>query len=366
MKYIDEYRSSDVVKSYLSQIKRIVNDKWNIMEVCGGQTHAIFKSGLDRLLTSNITLLHGPGCPVCVTPSFIIDQAISISLEPDTVLCTFGDMIRVPGNDGDMMAARAQGANVRAVYSPLDAVALAQKYPDKNIVFLAIGFETTAPLNASSVLMADRLRLKNYSILNSMVRIPPAIELLLNNPDCKIDAFLAPGHVCTITGLSEHESLVAEYRIPIIATGFESVDLIQGIYAAVSQLEKGEACLGNRYSRAVDYDGNKDAQMTIKEVFDIVDRQWRGLGIIKNSGYIIKEKYRHYDAENRFDIASAGFGDENNVCIGSDILRGLAEPDQCPQFGKDCRPEHPLGPMMVSSEGACAAYYKYRSDYAKQ
>ena len=365
MKYIDEYRSSEIVKKYLSQIKRTVNGKWNIMEVCGGQTHAIFKSGLDQLLSSNITLLHGPGCPVCVTPTFKIDQAISVSLKPDTVLCTFGDMIRVPGNDGDLLSARGRGANVKIVYSPLDAIVLAQKYPDKNIVFFAIGFETTAPLNASSVLMANKLGIKNYSILNGMVRIPPAIEALLNTPNCRIDALLAPGHVCTITGLREYESLVAKYQIPIIATGFEPVDLIHVIYEAVNQLEKGEACLSNQYSRVVDFDGNKSAQFIINQVFDITERKWRGLGNIRNSGYTLKEKYKQYDAANRFDIVLTE-SDSENRCIVSDILSGLAKPNQCPEFGKNCQPEHPLGPMMVSSEGVCSAYYKYRSNYAKR
>ena len=274
-------------------------------------------------------------------------------------------MIRVPGNDSDLLSARARGANVKIVYSPLDAIALAQKLPDKKIVFFAIGFETTVPLNASSVLMANKLGIKNFSILNGMVRIPPAIEALLDNPNCKIDAFLAPGHVCIITGLREYESLVAKYQIPIVATGFEPVDLLQGIYEAVRQLENGEACLSNQYSRVVDFDGNEDAQFVINQVFDISEREWRGLGNIRNSGYTLKDKYKEYDAENHFDIALTK-SDTENKCIVSDILRGLAKPNQCPEFGKNCQPEHPLGPMMVSSEGACAAYYKYRSNYAKR
>ncbi len=361
MKYLDEYRSTEFVNRYLSRIKKTVHGHWNIMEVCGGQTHAIFKFGLDQLLPSNISLLHGPGCPVCVTPAFIIDQAISVSLKPGTILCTFGDMIRVPGNDADLLSARGRGADVKIVYSPLDAIELAKRHPDKEIVFLAIGFETTVPAIASTILTADKLKIKNFSILNATVRIPPAIEALLKNPECQIDALLAPGHVCTVTGLCEYELLVNKYQIPIIATGFETVDLIQGIFAAVDQLEKGKASLSNRYSRAIDFYGNKDAQYIISQVFDITDRQWRGLGIIENSGYILKKEYQQYDAENRFDIATTE-SDNENGCIVSDILSGRSIPSQCPEFGKTCRPEHPLGPMMVSSEGSCAAYYKYRSN----
>ncbi|MFH2036617.1 MAG: hydrogenase formation protein HypD [Candidatus Zixiibacteriota bacterium] len=365
MKYFEEYRSPQIIEEYIAKIKHVVRGQWNIMEVCGGQTHAIFRYGIDQLLPSNITLLHGPGCPVCVTPAQIIDQAIAISLKPDVIFCTFGDMIRVPGNDKDLISARGRGAIIKIVYSPLDAVTMAQNNLDKEIVFFAIGFETTAPLNASAVLMADKLGIKNFSILNGMVRIPPAIEALLSNPQCRIDAFLAPGHVCTITGLSEYESLVDKYHLPIVATGFEPVDLIRGIYEAAFQLENGQASLGNQYSRAVNYDGNKKAQFIIDQAFNIIDRDWRGLGNIKNSGYVLKEKYKRYDATSRFNIPLSNTENKNG-CIVSDILRGLAEPNQCPEFGNNCQPEHPLGPMMVSSEGACAAYYKYRSNYAKR
>lgn len=365
MKYIDEYRSSEFVNRYVSRIRKTVRGNWNIMEVCGGQTHAIFKFGLDQLLSSNITLLHGPGCPVCVTPASIIDQAISISLKPGTMLCTFGDMIRVPGNDADLLSARGQGADVKIVYSPLDAIEPAKRLPDREIVFLAIGFETTVPAIASVVLTADRLKIKNFSILNAIVRIPPAVEALLKDPECRIDALLAPGHVCTITGLREYKSLVNKYQIPIIATGFEPVDLIQGIFAAVEQLERGKANLSNRYSRAINFYGNKYAQYIIGQVFDITDREWRGLGTIANSGYNLKEEYKQYDAKNRFDIALTK-SDNENKCIVSDILSGRSNPSQCPEFGKTCRPGHPLGPMMVSSEGSCAAYYKYRSNDARR
>jgi len=365
MKQLAEYRAPDIVEGYVSRINRMITREWNIMEVCGGQTHAIFKFGIDELLSSKIRLVHGPGCPVCVTPSSVIDKAIAIALKPKTVLCTFGDMIRVPGNNGDLLSARGSGADVRIVYSPLDAIEVALKNRDKEIVFLAIGFETTVPSIASTILMAEKQKIENYSILNATVRIPPAIEALLINPDCRIDALLAPGHVCTITGLQEYKSLAAKYKIPIVATGFEPVDLIKGIFAAVRRLEKNRIGLGNRYARAVDVFGNKNAQKIIDEVFDIVDRRWRGLGVIKESGYTLMDKYRFYDAENRFDVSVSEHEDENG-CIVSDILSGRATPDQCPEFGKGCYPEHPLGPMMVSSEGVCAAYYKYGDKYARK
>jgi hydrogenase expression/formation protein HypD len=365
MKYINEYRASEIINRYIARINHTIKGRWNIMEVCGGQTHAIYKFGIDQLLSQNITLLHGPGCPVCVTPASIIDKAISIALKPNTILCTFGDMIRVPGNNGDLLSSRGNGAKIQIVYSPIDAVNLAEKHPNKNIVFLAIGFETTAPLIASTILIADRRKINNYSILNATVRIPPAIEALLANPTSRIDALLAPGHVCTITGLHEYELLADKYQIPIIATGFEPVDLINGICNAVERLERGEAGLGNSYPRAVNYYGNKNARDIINQVFDIVDRQWRGLGIIKSSGYALKDKYKNYDVENRFDI-DLNDPTVDSRCIVSDILSGRAHPNQCPEFGTNCRPEHPLGPMMVSAEGTCAAYYRYGRDYARK
>ncbi|MFH1699872.1 MAG: hydrogenase formation protein HypD [Candidatus Zixiibacteriota bacterium] len=364
MRYLSEYRTPELINKYLSIVRQITTDNWNIMEVCGGQTHAIFKFGIDRLVPQNIDLLHGPGCPVCVTPMKLIDQATSLSLNTDTILCTFGDMMRVPGSHGDLLSARAEGADIRIVYSPLDAVALAQKTPEKNIVFFAIGFETTAPGNGYSVLVADRLEINNYSILCGMVRIPPAVNSLLGSPDCRIDALLAPGHVCTITGLEDYKKLVSLYQIPIIATGFEPADLVQGIYMAVEQLEAGHAGLKNQYGRAVNEDGNRHAQMIINEVFDVTDREWRGLGIIKESGYTLKNKYTKYDAEHYLNNYHEKPYSKSK-CIMADILSGRAKPDQCPEFTSECRPEHPLGPMMVSSEGVCSAYYKYRSNYEK-
>jgi hydrogenase expression/formation protein HypD len=274
-------------------------------------------------------------------------------------------MIRVPGNNGDLLSTRGNGADVKIVYSPIDAVELARKNRDKEIVFFAIGFETTVPSIASTILMAEKQNINNYSILNATVRIPPAVETLLENPDCRINALLAPGHVCTITGLQEYQTISAKYKIPIVATGFEPVDLIKGIFAAVNRLEKGRIGVGNRYTRAVDVFGNKNAQYIINEVFEIDDRQWRGLGTIKNSGFVLKEKHKNFDAENRFDISIPKSEYKNN-CIVSDILSGQANPYQCPEFGKGCRPEHPLGPMMVSSEGVCAAYFKYEGNYARR
>jgi hydrogenase expression/formation protein HypD len=365
MKYISEYRSSELINKFVAELKRTVIGNWNIMEVCGGQTHAIYKFGIDHIIPDDIKLIHGPGCPVCVTPVSLIDNAISIALNKDTILCTFGDMMRVPGSNGDFLSARALGADIRIIYSPLEAVTLAQKNTKKEIVFLAIGFETTAPMNGYSVILASQKNIDNYSILNGMLRIPPAIDILLGVSNCHIDALLAPGHVCTVSGLGEYEALVNKYNIPIIATGFEPADIAEGIWLAVRQLERGEARLGNQYIRAVRKEGNLEAQKLIDETFYITEKEWRGLGIVKDSGYQLKGKYIKYDASHKF-IESPEFFEANGECIISDILRGNTSPDQCSEFGKLCRPEHPLGPMMVSSEGVCSAYYRYRSKYERK
>ena len=363
MKYIDEYRSPEIIEKYISAINRMATDKWNIMEICGGQTHAIFRFGLDRLLPHRINLLHGPGCPVCVTPAELVDKAIHLSLQPDVILCTFGDMMRVPGSGSDLMQARSHGADIRIVYSPLDAIDIARQKDGNSVVLFAIGFETTAPLIASVILTAQKLGLGNLSILNGMVRIPPAIESLLNNPNSRIDALLAPGHVCTVSGYTEYENISDEYKIPIVVTGFEPLDLVQGIYMAVAQLEMGDTRTVNQYSRAVYRGGNVQARKTIDDVFDITDGEWRGLGLINNSGYALKDVFRQFDAETKFDISIPLAGNHKS-CLVPEVLQGLARPNQCPEFGKACTPEHPLGPMMVSSEGSCAAYYKNRSAYA--
>ena len=365
MKFSNEYRSPELIEKYLTKIKKITQKKWNIMEVCGGQTHAIFRYGIDQLIPPKINLLHGPGCPVCVTPSDMIDKAIMISFKPQTVLCTFGDMIRVPGSHDDLLSAKAKGANIRVVYSPLEAVELAKINHNQAFVFMAIGFETTAPLIASVVLTADKLNLNNFYILNGMVRIPPAIEMLLSNPAGKIDALLAPGHVCTISGYCEYEFISSKYNIPIIITGFEPADLVQGIFMAIDQLENGKAQVVNQYARAVIREGNNNAQLNINRVFDLADRHWRGLGVIKDSGYVLNNKFMQFDAQSHFNISVASSANDSR-CIASDILQGFAKPDQCPEFNRNCRPDNPIGPMMVSSEGACSAYYKYRSNYAKR
>jgi hydrogenase expression/formation protein HypD len=362
MKYLSEYRVSEYIEKYINKIKQIARRNWNIMEVCGGQTHAIFRFGIDRLLTENISLLHGPGCPVCVTATDLIDKAITLSQRSNVIFCTFGDMMRVPGSQSALNQAKSAGADIRIVYSPLDAIDIAKKNPDREVVFFSIGFETTAPLIASAILYAHKRDLKNFYILNGLVRIPPAIELLLKNPDSKIDALLAPGHVCTVSGCGEYELISKKYDVPIVITGFEPLDLTQGIYMAVEQLERGEIGTLNQYSRAVSREGNVNARGIINKVFDISDRRWRGLGIIRDSGYVLKKAYKKYDAEVRYDISPMISSDESE-CIVSDILQGFAKPNQCRQFDKNCTPEHPLGPMMVSAEGVCAAYYKHWDKY---
>lgn len=344
----------------MESIESICSRSWNIMEVCGGQTHSILRYGLDRLLPDKITLLHGPGCPVCVTPIDIIDRAIELASRDNIILCTFGDMLRVPGSEKDLLSVKAEGGDVRIVYSPLDSLEIARTEREKEIVFLGIGFETTAPANAMAVYQANKNGITNFSMLSAQVLIPPAIDMILKQEDHNIDGFLAPGHVCTISGYAQYGRLASTYDIPIIITGFEPLDLLQGIHMLVERLESGRAEVANQYSRVVDREGNKEAQEMINEVFELCDRQWRGMGVIPQSGLAIREKYARFDAENRFKFISSS-SNESLECISGLILRGKKKPFECPAFGKKCSPEKPLGAPMVSAEGACAAYFRYNN-----
>jgi hydrogenase expression/formation protein HypD len=358
MKHLDEYRDRRLIDGQYRSIQGTASRKWNIMEVCGGQTHAILRHGIDQRLSEAVTLLHGPGCPVCVTPAETIDQAIALAALPDVVLCTFGDMLRVPGSSMDLQSARAGGADVRMVYSPAEALSLAISNPALHVVFFAIGFETTAPATASAVLEAQHHGLPNFSILSAHVRIPPAMAHLLNSSPLHIDAFLAPGHVCTITGIREYEQLCRDHNVPVVITGFEPVDILYGIRLAVEQLEQGDVRVQNAYSRAVRPDGNPGALHCIDKVFESVDRCWRGLGHIPASGLAVRERYAKCDTTTRFALAP-GPSHDTDECICGEILRGSKQPTDCPAFAGRCTPESPLGPTMVSSEGACAAYYRY-------
>ncbi|MGQ9908227.1 MAG: hydrogenase formation protein HypD [Candidatus Flexifilum sp.] len=359
MKYLDEYRDGELTRKLIAEIAAAVTRPWTIMEICGGQTHAILKSGLDQLLPPEITLIHGPGCPVCVTPLELIDKAVRIAAMPNVIFTSYGDMLRVPGSQHDLFSVKAAGGDVRIVYSPLDALKLAQANPDKEVVFFAVGFETTAPANAMSVFQAKTLGVNNYSILVSHVTVPPAIAALMESEDVRVDGFLAPGHVNAVMGYWEYELLVARYHVPMVVTGFEPVDLARGILMTVQQLEAGTASVTNAYSRTVTRDGNVAAQHLINEVFELCDRKWRGIGLIPMSGYRLRDAYRAYDAEHRFPDVQAIATAESSVCISGQILQGLKKPHQCPAFGRECTPQTPIGATMVSSEGACAAYYRY-------
>lgn len=358
MKYVHEYRDESIANGFIEKIKNTVTRDWKIMEVCGGQTHSLVKNGLLDLLPNQVQMIHGPGCPVCVTPMQLIDKAIYLAGQDNVILCSFGDMLRVPGSTKSLLDAKADGAQVRILYSPLEAVQLAQKNPDKEVVFFAVGFETTAPANAMSVLQAHKMGVTNYSILTSHVLVPPAIEAVMNDKESNIDGFLAAGHVCTIMGISEYGPLVERYKMPIVVTGFEPVDLLQGIYMTVQQLEQGVYKLENQYSRVVKSEGNLLAIQMIEEVFDIKDRQWRGIGSIPNSGYELNSAFARYDANVKFDITIPSIAQQSN-CIAGQVLKGIKKPHDCPEFGKGCTPEFPLGAPMVSSEGACAAYYHF-------
>jgi hydrogenase expression/formation protein HypD len=359
VRYLDEYRSADATAAIADQIRRAVTRPHVIMEVCGGQTHSILRYGLDQMLPPEVELVHGPGCPVCVTALETIDRAHAIAQRPNVIFTSFGDMLRVPGSHGDLLGLRARGADVRIVYSPLDALALARANPERQVVFFGIGFETTAPANAMALIIARRERVTNFSMLASHVLVPPSIASILQGHDNRVQAFLGPGHVCAITGLRAYESLSARYRVPIAVTGFEPVDLLRGVLVAVRQLERGEANVENAYARLVPRDGNLAARAAIAEVFDVVDRNWRGIGAIPKSGYRIAQPFRAYDADHVFDVGAITTR-EPEACISGLILRGVKKPCDCPAFGKTCTPATPLGATMVSAEGACAAYYQHR------
>jgi hydrogenase expression/formation protein HypD len=363
VKYLDEYRDGELAQKFAREIHRITTKPWTIMEVCGGQTHAIVKFGIDELLPKPIELIHGPGCPVCVTPLEVIDKALDIAARPNVIFTSFGDMLRVPGSTTDLLSVKAKGGDVRIVYSPLDAVKLAEQNPAKEVVFFGVGFETTAPATAMAVYQAAQKGLKNFSMLISHVLVPPAIAALMSSPNCRVQAFLAAGHVCTVMGYEEYFPLAAKYHVPIVVTGFEPLDILQGILMVVQQLEAGRAEVENQYVRSVRREGNRPAQEIIKNVFRIVPRKWRGVGEIPQSGLGLAEEFKAFDAEQKFGVAEHRVS-EPAECIAGLILQGLKKPHDCPVFGTKCTPEHPLGATMVSSEGACAAYYRYRRHVA--
>ena len=359
MKYLDEYRDARIAKGLLAEIEREARGNWVLMEICGGQTHTIMRYGLDELLPKNVELVHGPGCPVCVTPLETIDKALELAARPDIILVSYGDMLRVPGSTTDLFAVKAKGGDVRIVYSPTEALKIARQNPDKGVVFLAIGFETTAPANAMAVWQAKQEHIGNFSVLVSHVLVPPAIRALMTSPDCRVNGFIAPGHVCTVMGFSEYESLVRDFRIPIVVGGFEPVDLLESMRMLVRQLENGEAKVENQYVRSVNYQGNLPAQRVVSQVFEIADQKWRGIGMIPASGLRVREEYGDYDSSRIYDLASITV-EEPAECIAAQVLQGLKKPTDCAAFGMRCTPQNPLGAPMVSSEGACAAYYNYR------
>ena len=358
MKYLDEYRDGTVAAALVERIAAAATRPWVLMEVCGGQTHSIVRYGLDRMIPPTVELVHGPGCPVCVTPLEMIDRAHAIASRPEVIFTSFGDMLRVPGSRGDLLGLKSRGADVRVVYSPLDALRIARANPTRQVVFFGIGFETTAPANAMAVHQAKRLGLTNFSRLVSHVLVPPALAAILGAPGNRVQAFLGPGHVCAVMGLREYEALSASYRVPIVITGFEPIDLLEGILMAVTQLEHGHATVENQYVRAVSPDGNRAARDLVFDVFEVVDRKWRGVGSIPQSGYKLRDAYREHDAEQRFEVGAIAT-QESPACISGLILRGMKKPGDCPAFGRECSPQHPLGATMVSAEGACAAYYQY-------
>jgi hydrogenase expression/formation protein HypD len=358
MRFIDEYRDATAARTYAKRIRQLITRPWTIMEICGGQTHTIVKYGIEELLPAEITLVHGPGCPVCVTPLELIDKAIAIAVRPEVIFTSFGDMLRVPGSTTDLLSVKAEGGDVRMVYSPLDAVKIAQQNPDRKVVFFAVGFETTAPANAMSVWQAKKLGLRNFSILCSHVLVPPAMEALLSSPTNLVQGFLAAGHVCTVMGYEEYIPLAEKHKVPIVVTGFEPVDILQGISMTVKQLEKGKSEVENQYSRSVRRGGNVAAKKLISEVFAVCDRKWRGIGEIPMSGYRLNDEYTDHDAERIFEVGEIK-ADESPLCIAGLVLQGLKKPHECTAFGRECTPEHPLGAPMVSSEGACAAYYHF-------
>jgi len=358
MKYLDEYRDAEAARKLAGAIARLVTRHWTIMEVCGGQTHTIVKYGIDEVLPREIELVHGPGCPVCVTALETIDRAHAIASSPGVLFCSFGDMLRVPGSRGDLLQLKSHGADVRVVYSPLDAVNLAAANPDKKVVFFAIGFETTAPPNAMAAWLAKKRKLSNFSLLVSHVLVPPAMTAILQSPGNRVQGFLGPGHVCTVMGFDEYPPLTERFHVPIVITGFEPVDMLEGVFRVVRQLEAGTATVENQYGRAVRREGNPQSRALIEEVFEVCDRKWRGVGNIPMSGYRLRPEYRDFDAEYLFEVHDI-FTEESSICISGEILRGMRKPPDCPAFGKTCTPQNPLGATMVSSEGACAAYHAY-------
>ncbi len=357
MKYLEEYRDDRIARALVDELARTVTKSWTIMEVCGGQTHTLIRQGIDQVLPPAIELVHGPGCPVCVTPLALIDEAIAIAKRADAILCSFGDMLRVPGSSEDLLLTRAAGGDVRVVYSPLDALEIARRNPDKTVVFFAVGFETTAPANAMAAKQARQLGIENFALLVAHVLVPPAILAILVSPGNRVQGFLAPGHVCAVQGWQEYEPIARDFRVPIVVTGFEPLDLLEGIRMLVAQLEEGRHEVENQYVRAVVREGNVPAQAVVAEVFETCDRAWRGIGVIGKSGLQLREPYRMYDAELRFPREGGVPASESEVCIAGEVLRGRAKPDRCPAFGTECTPEHPLGAPMVSAEGACAAYF---------
>jgi hydrogenase expression/formation protein HypD len=365
MKYLDEYRDAATMRDLLERIRRALTRPWTLMEVCGGQTHNLMKFGIDRALPNGLELVHGPGCPVCVTPLETLDRAMEIAARPDVLFCTFGDMLRVPGSRENLFGVRGHGGDVRVVYSPLDALALAVKHPDRQVVFLAVGFETTAPTAAATVIEADRLGLENFSLLVSHVRVPPAMEAILRAPGNRVQAFLAAGHVCTVMGGREYQPIARRYGVPIVITGFEPVDLLEGIWRTVRQLEQGTCAVENQYSRSVRLDGNPHAQAALEQVFEVVDYPWRGIGVLPASGLALRDRYRRFDARARFATAS-GPAVEPAECQSGLVLAGRLKPNDCPAFATRCTPDQPLGATMVSAEGACAAYYHYRRHQASR
>ncbi len=360
MKFVDEYRAPETVAKQLKAIADITTRHWRIMEVCGGQTHSIIKHGIDQLLPDSIELIHGPGCPVCVTPLSHIDKALAIAAQPGVIFCSFGDMLRVPGSTQDLLSLKAQGADIRIVYSPLDAIQLAQRNPDKQVVFFGVGFETTAPTTAMAAYQARQLNLDNFSLLACHVRVPPVMRALLSSEHCSVQGFLGAGHVCSIMGYHEYLPIAEQFRIPIVITGFEPVDIVQGLYLCIKQLEQQRHEVENQYSRIVTQAGNQTAQQLMQQVFTGIDQNWRGLGVIQDSGWTLKPEFDRWNAEKRFAVDGIAT-QEPRACRSGDVLQGLIKPHQCAEFGNRCTPEHPLGATMVSSEGACAAYYRYRT-----
>jgi hydrogenase expression/formation protein HypD len=365
MRYVDEYRKERLARALVEEIRRIQTRPWVLMEVCGGQTHSIVKHGIDYLLPDGIELVHGPGCPVCVTSLELIDKAHAIARRPGVVFCSFGDMLRVPGSEADLFALKSRGADVRVVYAPVDCLKIARANPDKKVVFFAIGFETTAPANAMAVWRAKQEGVKNFSILVSHVLVPPSIAAILQSPQNRVQGFLGPGHVCAIMGYREYEAISARYGVPVVITGFEPIDILEGTLLAVRQLEEGRAQVENQYVRAVNRDGNRPAQQLVSDVFEICDRKWRGVGSIPKSGYKLRYEFREHDAERLFEVEEID-SKEPAVCISGQILKGIRKPHDCPAFGTVCTPQRPLGATMVSAEGACAAYYAYGRHLKKE